>query len=337
MSELTKTSIRMLRHYDKIDLLVPSYRKANGYRCYTAADLAKLQQIVALKYFGFSLATIKNILQKHSNIYAHLQAQQQVVKQQSEHLQQVNAVLENILKNLKPSNTPDCDELLQLIKGFNMTDNLREKLQESWAGKQLSESQFEEFLYLYEQFPEEFTQRDLIINQINQNMLGDPEGPDGERVVCFMQDLAKKMKQFFAQQMKLSSSVLQSIRSGKLNQFEVTPEGASWVGRATLAYWLKRWDSLYDKIVANLAADPKGTFGKELAQEWRTIIEDYFAAGSKEFLTGILLWQETARQNYEINELKKTPSPQEMIKQCHVKLFFNPEAIGWITQALESH
>jgi len=72
ISDLTKTSIRMLRHYDKIGLLKPSYRSANGYRCYTAQDLAKLQQIIALRYFGFSLETVKTILQKHHNIYAHL-------------------------------------------------------------------------------------------------------------------------------------------------------------------------------------------------------------------------------------------------------------------------
>lgn len=53
ISELTQTSIRMLKHYDKIGLLKPSHLAANGYRYYTAQDLAKLQQIVALKYFGF--------------------------------------------------------------------------------------------------------------------------------------------------------------------------------------------------------------------------------------------------------------------------------------------
>lgn len=50
-SELTQTSIRMLRYYDKTGLLNPSYREANGYRCYTEPDLVKLQQIIALRYF----------------------------------------------------------------------------------------------------------------------------------------------------------------------------------------------------------------------------------------------------------------------------------------------
>ena len=192
-------------------------------------------------------------------------------------------------------------------------------------------------MFLYEQFPEEFAKRNAIIDEINRNLVGSPDGPDGERVVCFMHDLAKKMKQFFSQHVKLSSSILESIQSGKLTQLEITPEGAHWIGKATLAYWLKRWNSLYDKIVDNLASDPKDKIGKEVAKEWRTIINDYFAVGSKDFLTGILLWQETARQDHEIKELKKIPSPQDMLEKCHIKLLFNPNAASWISQALEMH
>lgn len=216
-----------------------------------------------------------------------------------------------------------------------MTDNLREKLKDSWAGKTLSESQFEEYLFLYEQFPEEFAQRDAMIDEINQKLVGDPEGPDGERVVLFSHDLAKKMKQFFTQNVKLSSSFLESIKSGKVTQLEITPEGANWIGRATLAYWLKRWNGLYDKIVNSLAADPNGKIGKELAKEWRTILDDYFSVGSKDFLNGILLWQETARQDEEIKSLKTIPTPQEMMNRVHIKLLFNPQAASWISQALE--
>ena len=335
ISDLTKISVRMLRHYDKVGLLNPSYREANGYRCYTAPDLAKLQQIVALKYFGFSLSTIKNILQKHNNVYAHLQAQQQVIKQQNVHLQQVNNVLEDILKRLEPSKSPDWNDLLTLIERFNMTDNLREKLKESWAGKTLTESQFEEYLFLYEQFPEEFAIRDSIIDEINQKRVGDPEGEDGERIACFMYDLAKKMKKFYSQQLKLGVSMLKSIQSGQLTQLELTPEGITWISRAFLAYWLKRWDSLYEKIVENLASDPQGKMGKALANEWRVIIDDYFSAGSKDFMTGLVLWQETARQDREIKELKAPQSPQEMLQKMHIKLLVNPEAASWISQALE--
>lgn len=333
---MTQTSIRMLRHYDKIDLLKPSYRSPNGYRCYTKQDLAKLQQVIALKYFGFSLSTIKTLLQKHQDIYAHLQAQQQVVKEQRAHLQQVNEVLEDILKRLSPSETPDWNDLISLITGYHMTENLREKLKKTWA-RQLSESQFEEYLSIYEMFPKEFSDLDKIIEQINNKELGDPAGPDGERVIQFTYDLAKKMKNLLTQQVKLSSSLLESIRSGNLSQLSTTPEGTLWLSRATLAYWLKRWDIVHQAILKNLSSDPHGKIGKKIAEQWTGLIDEYYSMGSRALLTGLLLWQEAARQEYELKDLDTMPSPQEMIKQCHVKLLFNPEAMSWISQALEMY
>lgn len=337
ISDLTKTSIRMLRHYDKMDLLKPSYRAPNGYRYYTAEDLAKLQQIIALKYFGFSLNTIKSILQKHQNIYAHLQAQQQVLQHQAVHLQQVNAALGEILKRLSPLETPNWNDLITLIERYRMAENLRDKLKGTWAGE-LNESQFEEYLSVYEQFPKEFAMRDKIIDQINNKELGDPAGPDGERVITFMHDFGKKMKELFNQQMKFGASLLESIQSGKLSQLQATPEGINWLSRATVSYWLKRWEKVYNSIVENLSSDPTGKIGKKVAAEWNGLIDEYFSFGSRPLAIGMILWQEIARQNYQLNqELKEKaiPSPQELVKQLHIKLCFNPEAISWISRALE--
>ncbi len=304
ISDMTQTSIRMLRHYDKIDLLKPSYRGSNGYRYYTAEDLAKLQQIIALKYFGFSLSTIKAILQKHQNIYAHLQAQQQTLKKESERLQQVTSVLQDILQRLSPSDVPNSNDLITLIERYHMTENIREKLKKSWAGRELSEAQFEEYLFIYEQFPKEFMQRDKIIEQINGKELGDPAGPDGERIVTFMYGLAKKMRNIYSQQLKLGTSMLESLRSGKLTQLEITPEGAMWISKATISFWLKRWEGLYEKIVANLASDPDGNNGKKIADEWTALIDEYFLMGSRSFITGIMLWQDIAKQEHDLNRYK---------------------------------
>ena len=53
-SQLTKVSVRMLHHYDKVGLLKPSVRLLNGYRLYSEKDMLKLQQIIVLKSFGFT-------------------------------------------------------------------------------------------------------------------------------------------------------------------------------------------------------------------------------------------------------------------------------------------
>lgn len=337
ISELTNISVRMLRHYDKIGLLKPAYRAANGYRCYTSQDLAKLQQIIALKYFGFNLVTIKSILQKHQNIYAHLQAQQQVIKHQSTHLQQVSDVLGDILKRLSPDETPNWHDLMTLIERYRMTENLRDKLKNSWAGKELNETQFEEYLSMYEQFPNEFALRDKLITQINNNEFGDPAGPDGERFMNVVYDLGRKTKALFTKQAKLSSSVMADLQSGKISQLEVTPDGMRWISCATLSYWIKRWNKLYDNIVENLRSDPTGKTGKKIADEWTGLIKEYFSVGCQSLSVGLILWQELERQNHEISALKIMPSPQEMTKQIYAKLLFNPEAMAWISQALIAH
>jgi DNA-binding transcriptional MerR regulator len=337
MSELTKTSVRMLRHYDKIGLLKPSYRAANDYRYYTAQDLATLQQIVALKYFGFNLNTIKDILQKHQNIYAHLHAQQQLIKQQYDHLQQVSEVLGNILKRLAPDEIPTWNDLTTLIEGYHMTEHLRDKLKKSWAGKALTESQFEEYLVMYEQFPNEFAMRDKLIAQLNNNEFGDPTGPDGEYFMAAMYDIARKIKKVFAQQAKLGSSILASMQSGQLTQLEMTPEGIHWISQATYAYWLKRWDKIYDDIISNLHADPEGQAGKKIAGEWTGLINEYFSIGSQTLSVGILLWQEVARQAHELKSQKTMLSAQEMTKRFYIKLLFNPDAMSWVSRALVAH
>ncbi|HEY5853623.1 MAG TPA: MerR family transcriptional regulator [Aldersonia sp.] len=58
-----RVSVRMLRHYDAIGLLVPEYvDPATGYRHYGAAQLARLNRIVALKDLGFTLSEVATVL-----------------------------------------------------------------------------------------------------------------------------------------------------------------------------------------------------------------------------------------------------------------------------------
>lgn len=62
-SRFTKVSIKMLRHYDEIDLLKPSsVDPSTNYRYYTADQLPRLNRIIALKDLGFSLEQIAILL-----------------------------------------------------------------------------------------------------------------------------------------------------------------------------------------------------------------------------------------------------------------------------------
>lgn len=55
-------SVRTLRYYDREGLLSPSHRACTGHRFYSDDDLTTLQQILALKFLGFSLREIRAFL-----------------------------------------------------------------------------------------------------------------------------------------------------------------------------------------------------------------------------------------------------------------------------------
>lgn len=62
-SKLSNITVRMLRHYDKLGLLVPqSVDGASGYRYYTAGQLKMAGKIQRLKELGFSLAVVKEMV-----------------------------------------------------------------------------------------------------------------------------------------------------------------------------------------------------------------------------------------------------------------------------------
>ena len=61
-ARLSGVTVRTLHHYDRLGLLKPGRYSQAGYRLYSERDFARLEQIVALKFIGFSLKEIKKIL-----------------------------------------------------------------------------------------------------------------------------------------------------------------------------------------------------------------------------------------------------------------------------------
>ena len=92
LSKLTGVSVQTLHHYDRIDLLKPSLRHANGYRVYSEKDLLKLQQIIALKFFGFELAQIKRLLVGSAGALEHFSVQAKCLEEKANTLLKVMSV-----------------------------------------------------------------------------------------------------------------------------------------------------------------------------------------------------------------------------------------------------
>jgi MerR family transcriptional regulator, thiopeptide resistance regulator len=64
LARRTRLTIRTLHHYDEIGLLRPSLHTESGHRLYTAGDVARLQQVLSLRWLGFSLEEIRDCLDR---------------------------------------------------------------------------------------------------------------------------------------------------------------------------------------------------------------------------------------------------------------------------------
>ena len=59
----TELSIKTIRHYDEVGLVVPSARSAGGFRLYTADDVDRLLAIRRMKPLGFTLDEMRQLLE----------------------------------------------------------------------------------------------------------------------------------------------------------------------------------------------------------------------------------------------------------------------------------
>ena len=65
VSEICNIPIKTLRYYDKINVMVPSIRQENNnYRYYSHDQMVRLFIIKRLRYLGFSLEEVRNILKE---------------------------------------------------------------------------------------------------------------------------------------------------------------------------------------------------------------------------------------------------------------------------------
>ena len=62
VAELLSATVRTLRHYDEIGLVVPIGGASGGYWMYSAADIIRLQQVVVHHRVGFAQAGLPQMM-----------------------------------------------------------------------------------------------------------------------------------------------------------------------------------------------------------------------------------------------------------------------------------
>lgn len=149
-----EVSIRTLRYYDKEGLLAPSQYTESGYRLYTDEDLLNLQQILALKFLGFSLYEIKALLRIGPRSLGDVLAQQKAMMAAKR--AQLDGIIQAIDETQKLMKDGECDwdSLVKVIQAIQMEQN------RDWVNKYFTPEQLEEMKKLSEQsYSEEARQK----------------------------------------------------------------------------------------------------------------------------------------------------------------------------------
>ena len=133
-ARLTGVTVRALHHYDRLGLLKPSRYSQSGYRLYRESDVARLEQIVALKFIGFSLKQIKDILKTGGgDLSTTLRRQREAIEEKRKRLQQAVKAIQRAEYVIAVKGQPGLEVFTKIIEVINMQNNM------DWTKKYYSE------------------------------------------------------------------------------------------------------------------------------------------------------------------------------------------------------
>lgn len=123
LAKRTGLTVRTLHHYDAIGLLKPSLHSETGYRLYTAADVARLQQVLSLRQLGFALEEVRDCLDRAG--FAPLEVIRLHVarlREQIELQRRLYERLETLAAHLRAAGEVSAEEFLRTIEVMTMME-----------------------------------------------------------------------------------------------------------------------------------------------------------------------------------------------------------------------
>ncbi len=183
MAEKFGITVRTLQHYDRTGLL-KSTSSEGGRRIYTHDDILKLQQILFLKSFGFSLQEIKNILLNNEaslNLAQVFEQQRDILLAQIKSYNQMADTLNEVIAEIKTAGELSVGKLMIMIELMKQGNPYRFMVR--YFGEDQLKDLSERFhsKQEYDQFME--MAKNLILTVSSLERKGtDPEGEEGQKM-----------------------------------------------------------------------------------------------------------------------------------------------------------
>ncbi|HEV3333149.1 MAG TPA: MerR family transcriptional regulator [Bryobacteraceae bacterium] len=123
-AELSGVTIKALHHYDRLGLLKPRRTDA-GYRMYTACELERLEQIIALKFLGVPLKQIKGVLDRAAlELPDALRLQRKALEEKQALLARAIRAIQAAEAALVPGKPADPAILKRIIEAIDMQNEI---------------------------------------------------------------------------------------------------------------------------------------------------------------------------------------------------------------------
>ncbi len=225
-ADLTRVSIRTLHHYDQIGLLSPTAHSEAGYRLYSERDLLRLQQILTLRYLGFPLKQIGELLDRPDfDLVASMRIQRQALGDRIAELERIQAGLDELIDHRLTTGEWAWDLVARASATVQAGLAQRgEKMNEYYTPEQMR--QFEE---LRRQVPEEERRAveqgwTELLADVRANRHLDPASPRAQALADRWNQLQEATQRGFQSRPELWEVIGENYRQGRFVGDERVPQ-----------------------------------------------------------------------------------------------------------------
>lgn len=273
LSQLVNVSVKTLHHYDKIGLLSPKLRQENNYRLYSEKDLSRLQQIIALKFFGFDLKQIAALLAQEKPAISDFSVQATMLQEKADALHKASQMMQQLVEECEQDTSITWGKTCKMIEVFQMT----QQLESTWVKQIFNQQELKQYAELEAKMfsPDNIESRkafekrwDVLMTDLKEGMAHDPHSAVGialvERMMLWVNELygkeyahlrTKKMEQGFGEGLGLEEAGF-------------SQSSVDWLMRAMDAYWADR----IHKCLSQIKTKSKS----EMLSDWEQIMDDMY-------------------------------------------------------------
>ena len=182
-AELLGITVRALRHWESIDLLVPSWRTLGGHRLYVDADLERAQRILVYREIGLPLSEVRELVDGDGDAREHLERQRRLLAERASHLRRmigaVDEMLEEMSMNDGKNTTMDARAAAEKFGG-GWRQDFADEAEARWGDTAAwAQSQQANANRTEEEWAQMYADQEALVAKLAQ-AIGDDVDPDSE-------------------------------------------------------------------------------------------------------------------------------------------------------------